>query len=163
MRKLRAFMLMVCMTAFAATAFAIGPNESLPDPEKEARARALFKELRCVVCQNQSIDDSEADLARDLRIIVRERIQAGDSDEEILDYLTKRYGDFVLLRPPVRPATWPLWFGPFVLLAAGGAAIWILRRRRRTGNVPDIALSDEERTRLQRMLDDDDDSGGMRR
>jgi cytochrome c-type biogenesis protein CcmH len=136
-------------------AIAIGANEALEDPEQEARARALFKELRCLVCQNQSIDDSDADLARDLRVLVRERIRAGDSDQEVLAFLTSRYGDFVLLRPPVRPSTWPLWFGPFALLAAAALGLaWALRRRRaRSGGAPQ-PLTAEERARLDALLED---------
>ena len=101
-------------TAQAATS----PAEMLSDPVLEARARMLGKELRCLVCQNQSIDDSDADLARDLRRLVRDRLVAGDSDAKVLAYITERYGDFVLLKPPVRPATWLLWFGPPAVLAA---------------------------------------------
>jgi cytochrome c-type biogenesis protein CcmH len=110
------------------------PAERLADPALEARARALSQELRCLVCQNQSIDDSNADLAHDLRVLVRERLVAGDSDANVLAYLTSRYGDYVLLRPPVKPATWALWFGPPALLLAGLAA-------------ETAALSEEERHR----------------
>ncbi|MDJ0897067.1 MAG: cytochrome c-type biogenesis protein CcmH, partial [Alphaproteobacteria bacterium] len=92
----------------------VSPDEMLDDPALEARARALSKELRCLVCQNESIDESDADLARDLRKIVRERLVAGDTDDEVIGYLTARYGDFVLLNPPVKPLTWALWFGPVV-------------------------------------------------
>ncbi len=141
--------------AFAAPAIAIGPNEALPDAAEEARARALFKELRCLVCQNQSIDDSEAELARDLRVIVRERVQAGDSDREILEFLTRRYGDFVLLRPPLRPATWVLWFGPFALLALGAAGVWIVRRRRTATAPAPVPLAESERERLRHLLASD--------
>jgi cytochrome c-type biogenesis protein CcmH len=93
-------------------AWAVLPDERLADPALETRARSLGQELRCLVCQNQSIDDSNADLAHDLRLIVRERLVAGDSDAQVLDYLRQRYGDYVLLRPPVTPGTWLLWFGP---------------------------------------------------
>ena len=128
---------------------ATSPDEMLADPVLEQRASDLGKQLRCLVCQNQSIDDSDADLARDLRRIVRERLVAGDSDAEILDFLTARYGDFVLLKPPVEPATWGLWFGPVVLLVAGIAAI-MLRRRCRVAAEP---FSAEEDRRLAQLLD----------
>ncbi len=140
----------------AAPAHAIDPNEALKNPVEEARARALFKQLRCLVCQNQSIDDSEADLARDLRVIVREKIAAGASDRDVLRFLTARYGDFVLLKPPVEPRTWALWFGPFALLAAGGAGIWLARRRRRDAAAA-VPLSPEEEARLARLLGGNDD------
>ncbi len=133
---------------------AIQPDEVLPDPAQEARARMLGKELRCLVCQNQSIDDSEADLARDLRILVRQRIEAGDSDADVLRYVHARYGDFVLLRPPVNPSTWLLWFGPFVLLAGGAAGLWLQAHRRRA---PAAApLGPDERARLDALLHEGD-------
>lgn len=154
-----AVVLMLCLAA-APAALAIDPNEALPNPQQEARARALFKQLRCVVCKNVSIDSSEADIARDLRSIVRERIQAGATNQEILHFLTKRYGDFILLRPPVRPATWPLWFGPFALLAAGAGGLYIVRRRRAKTAVSEAApLAPDERDRLERMLAGDDGQG----
>ena len=131
------------------------PDEILDDPVLERRARDLSKELRCLVCQNQSIDDSDADLARDLRGLVRERLLAGDSDEEIIDFVTQRYGDFVLLRPPVRPSTWMLWYGPPALFVMAGIAMVFYMRRRR--NAPLHAevddLSDEEQARLDRLLE----------
>ena len=138
--------------SLSAPAFAVQPDEVLKDPAMEARAREISKELRCLVCQNQSIDDSDAELARDLRQIVRERLLAGDSDAEIIAFLTARYGDFVLLRPPVKPATWGLWFGPLaVLLIAGGGIVLYLRRRspRETAAAP---LSAEERARLDALM-----------
>jgi len=133
-------------------AAATSPEEMLEDPALEARARELGKELRCVVCQNQSIDDSNAPLAKDLRELVRERLVAGDSNEEVLTYVTARYGDFVLLEPPVRASTWLLWYGPAALLVVGGvgAAVW-LRRQRREPRVVE-PLSDEERADLDRLL-----------
>src|ERR1700755_2240105 len=104
-------------------AHAVLPDEVMSDPAKEARARDLSRELRCMVCQNQSIDDSEAPLARDLRLLVRERIGAGDSDSQVIDFLVARYGEFVLLKPRLNPHTWVLWFLTPLLLAGGGFAI----------------------------------------
>jgi cytochrome c-type biogenesis protein CcmH len=133
-------------------AAALSADEMLDDPKLEDRARELGKELRCVVCQNQSIDDSNAPLAKDLRQLVRERVAAGDSNEEVLTYVTARYGDFVLLEPPVRASTWLLWYGPAALLLVGGvgAVVW-LRGQRRQPRVVE-PLSDEERADLDRLL-----------
>jgi len=104
---------------FSGAAHAVNPDEMLKDPAQEARARAIGQELRCLVCQNQSIDDSDATLARDLRVIVRERITAGDSDQQVLDFVTARYGNYVLLKPPFQSNTYLLWFLPFTLMALG--------------------------------------------
>jgi cytochrome c-type biogenesis protein CcmH len=153
-RRLAFGLLLVCLSALAQpAAAATNPDEILSDPVLEQRARELSKQLRCLVCQNQSIDDSDADLARDLRRVVREQLVAGRTDPEIIDYLTARYGDFVLLRPPVRPATWGLWFGPAVVLAvaAGGAGVYLVRRRR-TQSVPAAPLTAPERARLDALL-----------
>jgi cytochrome c-type biogenesis protein CcmH len=150
-RLLMVILLGTCLLAPGAQA-ATSPDEVLADPVLEERARALSRQLRCLVCQNQSIDDSDADLARDLRQLVRERLVAGDSDAEIIAFLTARYGDFVLLRPPVKPATWGLWFGPLaVLLVAGGGIVVFLRRRgsRETASAP---LSPGERARLDALM-----------
>ena len=134
--------------AVAAAAGAVEPEEQLADPALEARAREIGQELRCLVCQNQSIDDSDADLARDLRRIVRERLTAGDTDDQVMAFVTARYGDYVLLRPPLRAGTLALWFGPVVLLVAAIAAI-VLRRRR----VAAEPFSAEEDRRLAQLLD----------
>ena len=112
------------------TAHAVDPRERLADVALETRARALSAELRCVVCQNQSIDESEADLAKDLRNVIRTRIVAGDNDQEVLDYVVARYGDFVLLRPPFKGATVILWLGPALFAAAGLVGIVFYYRRR---------------------------------
>jgi cytochrome c-type biogenesis protein CcmH len=136
----------------AAPARAVQPDERLADPALEARARALSQELRCLVCQNQSIDDSNADLAHDLRVLVRKLLVAGDSDREVLDHIVSRYGDFVLLRPPVEPRTLLLWFGPAVLLAAGGLAVARYLRRRPAAPVPPLDVA--EQRRLQRLLEE---------
>lgn len=138
--------------AAAAPAFAIEPQEQLADPALEARARTISQELRCLVCQNESIDDSNADLARDLRRIVRERLAAGDTDDQVMGFVTARYGDYVLLRPPLRAGTLALWFGPVVLLFAA-IALLILRRRRRPAEA--APLSPEESRRLDRLMDEE--------
>ena len=139
--------------AVATPAGAIEPQEQLTDPALEARARILGQELRCLVCQNELIDDSNADLARDLRTIVREKLTAGDSDQQVLDFVTARYGDFVLLRPPVRVGTLALWFGPLLLLVA--AIIAMTLRRRGCAKAEPAPLSSEEDRRLARLLDEE--------
>ena len=105
--------------SLSAPAFAVQPDEVLKDPAMEARAREISKELRCLVCQNQSIDDSNAPLARDLRVLVRERLVAGDDNTDVLGYITARYGDYVLLRPPFKASTYVLWIGPVIILLLG--------------------------------------------
>ncbi|PWR22073.1 cytochrome c-type biogenesis protein [Zavarzinia compransoris] len=141
----------------ALPALAIGVDEPLPDPALEARAREIAKGLRCLVCQNQSIEDSNAPLAADLRRIVRERVSAGDDEAAVQAYLVERYGEWVLLRPPFEPATWALWLGPFVILAAGAGLI-LLRRRRPAAAEPAAPLSAEERARLDALLLRDEDA-----
>jgi cytochrome c-type biogenesis protein CcmH len=134
-------------------AFAVQPDEVMPDPAKESRARALSRELRCMVCQNQSIDDSDAPLARDLRLLVRERVAAGDSDNQVLDFLVARYGQFVLLKPRLSGQTLLLWFVPPLVLLGGGAALWFAMRRRRSDSAETITpLSPSEQARLQDVL-----------
>jgi cytochrome c-type biogenesis protein CcmH len=138
----------------APAAFAVEPSERLADPALEARARALSEQLRCLVCQNETIDESSAPLAHDLRVLLRQRIAAGDSDAQAVKFLTDRYGDFVLLKPPVEPATYVLWFGPIavLLLAAGGALIYLRRRKAATPAAP---LSAAEQKRIERLLKED--------
>ena len=116
--------------AFVGLAHAVQPDEILPDPALESRARALSRDLRCMVCQNQSIDDSDAPLARDLRILVRERLKAGDSDTQVIDFLVARYGEFVLLKPRFSGHTLILWVAPAVLLLGGIALLLVMARRR---------------------------------
>lgn len=139
----------------SSVALAVQPGEQLADPAQEARARKLSGELRCLVCQNQSIDDSDAELARDLRRLVRERISAGESDSAIRQFLVARYGEFVLLRPPVNAKTVLLWSLPAIGLLAG---IWIaasvFRKRTRAAEVPVAPLSADEQTALDAMLKD---------
>ena len=143
----------LCLCGSLSSALAVLPSERLTDPALEARARMLSQELRCLVCQNQSIDDSNADLAHDLRVLVRERLEAGDSDRQVLAYLTSRYGEYVLLRPPVKPATWLLWFGPPALFMVGAAAMALVwRRRRAAAGAAAAPLSADERQRLARLM-----------
>jgi cytochrome c-type biogenesis protein CcmH len=139
---------------FATAAVAVQPDEMLAEPKLEARARALSRELRCMVCQNQSIDDSEAPLARDLRILVRERLQAGDSDAQVLDFLTARYGEFVLLKPPLTWHTALLWLAPAGVLMLGMVTLIMARRRRMAGptGAAEPALTASEEERLGRLL-----------
>ena len=142
--------LLLALFLLAAPALAVQPDERLADPALEARARALSRELRCIVCQNESIDDSNATLAKDIRVLLRERLSAGDSDAQAKAFLVARYGDFVLLRPPVRTETWLLWYGPFALLALGAAVAFAALRRRRP--VPPAPLTPEEQARLAALL-----------
>jgi len=137
----------------AAPVWAVQPDEVLSDPALEARARALSKELRCMVCQNQSIDDSDADLARDLRVLVRERLTAGDSDSEVVDFLVARYGEFVLLKPRFAWHNALLWATPLAALAAGALAMFLSVRRRRSGPAAAVPLSAEEERRLAEVID----------
>jgi cytochrome c-type biogenesis protein CcmH len=130
---------------------AVNPDEMLADPALEARAREISQGLRCVVCQNESIDESNADLAGDLRRLVRERLVAGDSDDQVVQYIVDRYGDFVLLRPPVKPATYPLWAAPVVILAIATTIIILYLRRRRRGT-PAPPLTAAEQSRLDDLM-----------
>lgn len=141
--------------ALATPALAVRPDEMLPDPQQEQRARNLSAELRCLVCQNQSIDDSDAELARDLRLIVRERIKAGDNDKQIIDFLVDRYGEFVLLKPRFGWHTLILWGGPFAILLIGGIAIWRQARMKAAAR-PEIPLSAEEQAALKQALGESD-------
>ena len=152
----RAVVLAVLMSALSAPAAAVEPDEILPDPGLEDRARAISKQLRCLVCQNQSIDDSDAPLARDLRIIVRERLTAGASDDEVVRFVAERYGDYVLLSPPFKATTYALWLGPAAIFLIGAAAAAVFLRRRRAA-IPEEAapLSERDRARLDRLLDRD--------
>ena len=144
-------------------AAAVQPDEILSDPGLEVRAREISRTLRCLVCQNQSIDDSDAGLARDLRLLVRERLVGGDSDAQAIDFVVARYGDFVLLDPPFKASTLALWFGPaaIALTGLGGVLLYYRNRRRQAAPVP--PLTDDERRRLDvlaRETDDDRKEGG---
>ena len=137
------------LAVLTAPAFAISdPAEMLPDPAQEARAEAIGSQLRCLVCQNESIEDSGADLARDLRAIVRQRVRAGDSDRQVIDWMVARYGNFVRLRPPLNAATLLLWGSPALALLAGAAAVLFARRNRPTPLAP---LTEAERARLAEL------------
>ena len=131
-------------------ALAVQSDEILPDPKLETRARALSKELRCMVCQNQSIDDSDAPLARDLRLLLRERLQAGDTDQQVLDFLTARYGEFVLLRPRFSGRTALLWLTPIGMLLIGAFGLALVRRRRPES---EAALTRDEQARVAAILE----------
>ncbi len=141
------------LAASALPTLAVNPDEVLADPALEARARALSAQLRCMVCQNQSIDDSNAELAKDLRVLVRERLTNGDSDQAVIDYVVSRYGEFVLLKPRFETKTLILWGAPVVLLLLGGTAM-AFAARRRAGRVTGVALSDAEAKRLSALLSD---------
>ncbi|MFZ5961492.1 cytochrome c-type biogenesis protein [Thalassococcus sp. BH17M4-6] len=140
---------------FAGAAWAVLPDEVLDDPALEARARELSKGLRCLVCQNESIDESNASLARDLRLLVRERLVAGDSDEEVIDYIVERYGEFVLLNPTTGGANWLLWAaGPAMLLLALGVGVFYVRGRSSAVAETESGLSEAEQARLRDILKD---------
>jgi len=144
---------LLVVLALASPAAAVDPGESLDDPVLEERATGLSQELRCMVCQNQSIDDSDAPLAKDLRVLVRDRLKEGDTDAEVLSYIVDRYGEFVLLRPPLRAGTVLLWIAPFVVLLAGIASVLVYVRSRR----PEVAeapepLSEAEKARLEEIV-----------
>lgn len=148
--------LLIALALFVAgSAWAVEPDEVLDDPILEARARDLSQEIRCLVCQNESIDSSGSGLARDLRILVRERLVAGDSDSEVKDFLVARYGDFVLLKPPFKPRTYLLWFGPALILLLGAGGLIFFFARQRKSQIEAAPLSLVERTRLTALLEQD--------
>lgn len=151
---MRRLLLAVALLLMAAPAFAVNPDEVLADPALEARARALSAELRCMVCQNQSIDDSNADLAKDLRLLVRERISDGDSDEAVLNYIVSRYGEFVLLKPRVSMKTVLLWGAPVLLVLAGGLSLLVFARKR-AGKPTGSKLTADEQAKLSELLQGD--------
>ena len=149
--------LAACLT-LTRPALAVLPGEMLSDPALEARARAISAELRCLVCQNQSIDDSDADLAHDLRVLVRERLEAGDSDQQAIDFIVARYGEFVLLKPRFSLRNSLLWATPVVLIAAGALFIFAASRRRRS--LVGTALTAEEKAALEAVLSREESSSG---
>ena len=141
----------------APSAFAVEPDEMLQDKALEARARAISAEIRCVVCQNQSIDDSHAEIARDMRRAIRERLTKGDSDEDVVAFLRARYGDYVLLRPPFDPRTWILWLGPPLLLLLIGRLLYRNARKRAAQvRAAPAELTTAERKRLDALLREDE-------
>lgn len=154
MRQFAATSLVMLALMWPGAVLAVLPDEVLDDPALEVRARALSSELRCMVCQNQSIDDSDAPLARDLRILVRERLVEGDSDADVLQFLVARYGDFILLKPPFKWSTALLWATPAIFLALG-LGLAISNFRRRSAVIPAPGLSAEEDAQLKRLLSDD--------
>lgn len=148
---IRLLIALFLLLASVAPGFAVNPDEVLADPALEARARAISAQLRCMVCQNQSIDDSNAELAKDLRLLVRERLKNGDSDEAVISYVVSRYGEFVLLNPRLKAKTLVLWGMPAILLVAGIITL-VVAARRRGARVPGAPLSAEEKERLDRLL-----------
>ena len=139
---------------FVSPVGAVEPDEILRDPILEERARDLSKGLRCLVCRNESIDESNADLARDLRLLVRERLVVGDSDEQVIAFIVDRYGEYVLLQPTINGSNWLLWAaGPLMLLLAGGIGYGYLRGRAGGQREPETVLSDDEQERLRKILD----------
>ena len=161
MRWLRLFAILLLLVP-SSHALAVQPDEIMKDPAQEARARVLSKQLRCMVCQNQSIDDSDAPLARDLRILVRERLEAGDSNPQVLEFLVQRYGEFVLLRPRLHWRTALLWLAPPLLLIGGGLALFLMARRRSQAGAADAAvpqggaLTADEQRRLAGLVKPED-------
>lgn len=161
-RLLGVFLLL--STMWISPSHAVNPEEIMADPEMEANARAVSRHLRCVVCQNQSIDDSDADLARDMRVLVRDRIMAGDTNREVLDYMVSRYGNYVLLKPPFEASTYVLWIGPGVIFLLGLIAVGVFMYQRRPQVVPldeknrngkASGLTDEERKKLNKLMGKD--------
>lgn len=155
-KRARIVFLALLAIGFASSAWAIRPDEVLSNPKLEARARAIGKELRCLVCQNESIDDSDADLAHDLRVLVRQRLLAGDSDAQAKAYIVARYGNYVLLKPPFDPETYLLWFGPalFLIFAATAALVFY----RNVSQLQPEPLSAEEQARIAALLGGDKDA-----
>lgn len=148
---IRRLLLVIAIVLSAAPAFAVNPDEVLADPALEARARAISAELRCMVCQNQSIDDSNAELAKDLRLLVRERLTDGDTNEQVMNYIVSRYGEFVLLKPRFETKTILLWGAPLLLVVAGGLSL-IVFARKRAGRPTGSRLSEEEERKLEGLL-----------
>ena len=150
---MRRLLLVIAIVLSAAPAFAVDPDEVLADPALEARARAISAELRCMVCQNQSIDDSNAELAKDLRLLVRERLTDGDTNEQVMNYIVSRYGEFVLLKPRFETKTILLWGAPLLLAVAGGLSL-IVFARKWVGRPTGSKLTAEEQARLRELLDE---------
>lgn len=153
MRRLRYLAAAIMIGVVPMPSPAVEPDEILDDPLLEERAREISAQVRCVVCQNEAIDTSNAGIARDLRILIRERLLAGDTDQEIFDFLVARYGDFVLFKPPFKPQTWALWFAPFLIAAAGAAGVFVLVRRASRQAAPGPErLSEEELAQIEKIM-----------
>lgn len=163
---MRMLSLLAVLLLCATSAYAVEPNEILDDPVMEKRAREIGKSLRCVVCQNQAIDDSNSDLARDMRVLVRKRLMAGSADSEVIEYMVSRYGDYVLLQPPMKATTYVLWFAPGGFILIGVFAIAMYYRRRRAESDAAVAaggasepaaqaLTSEEEARITALLERD--------
>lgn len=150
---MRALILALALV-LAMPAFAVQPDEMLADPALEARARVISRDLRCPVCQGESIDDSNAQISRDLRLLVRERLLAGDSNDQVIDYVVDRYGEFVLFNPRARGVNLALWLAGPAMLLAGGAIAFLTLRRRSRGAAPETGLTAEEQARLAELLKD---------
>jgi len=150
MAAARRFIVLIAALICAGAAFAVTPDEVLSDPALETRARSISSELRCMICQNQSIDDSDAALAKDLRVLVRQRLVAGDTDQQVMEYVVSRYGEFVLLRPPFSWRNALLWAAPALLLLGGVAYMLTATRRKRTD--PATELTAAERDALDNVL-----------
>ncbi len=156
MKRVLALLALLCLIAVPQIAAAVEPGEMLKDPKLEARARELSSELRCMVCQNESIDESQATLAHDLRVLIRQRIAAGESNQQVRDYLVSRYGDFILLKPPFKPETLLLWGTPLLIFFGAGAAILLSVRRRAPASKPAAqSLSATEEERLAALVKDE--------
>ena len=155
--SLGALAFLIALLLATGSAFSIVAIDETPldDPQAEARAREIMKGVRCLVCQNQSIEDSNADLAKDLRQIVRERVAAGEGEKEVHEFLRARYGDWVLLKPPFKARTLPLWIGPFLILVLGATGLLVANRKRAAGAGND-GLSDEEQRILDAIIEEDE-------
>jgi cytochrome c-type biogenesis protein CcmH len=149
---MRALLALVLLAWLALPAIAVNPDEVLPDPALEARARAISAGLRCLVCQNESIDDSDADLAHQIRVLVRDRLKAGDTDAQVVQYLVDRYGEFILLKPRFSPGNAALWLAPIVVLLVGGALFFV---RVRKPLASEGALTSEEEAQVRRLVEED--------
>lgn len=153
-KRLSLLLLGLSLVFSGSAALAVNPDEVLADPQLEKRAREISAELRCMVCQNESIDNSNAELARDLRVLVRERLTSGDSDKQVMDFVVDRYGEFVLLKPRFNAQTALLWGFPVLILLIGGIALAVAFRRRNTAAEVQKPLSEREKAELSRLLDD---------
>lgn len=157
-KTLIVFMILSLVTLYSPSSLAVEPNEVLSDAALEARAREISKGFRCVVCQNQSIDDSNAGLARDMRQLVRERLVAGDTNAEVTNYMVSRYGNYVLLKPPLDKSTYALWYGPLLIIGLGFLILLIFFHRRQNSSVVTTEkLNDEEQRRFEALLEEEEE------